>query len=130
MSRNRFFNSALNGWDGNSIELNGDNGGMILAPQVGAGVKDENNRFTGLFMGTAKDPQQDLSPDVIDVGGINEEVGLFGYNEGSRTIFLDAKTGKAVFGESQKGQIIMDPTNDTAVIKSGNYKKSTATTEG
>ena len=91
--RNRYFNSAINGWDGNSVQL-GENGGMILAPQVGAGFKENDNSFTGLFMGTAKDPAVELSGDTA-IGGTNNDVGLFGYHQGDRTIFLDAKTGKA-----------------------------------
>ena len=106
MMRNRFENSAINGWDGNSVNLGGENGGMILAPQVGAGIKDSNNKFTGIFIGTAKDPQEDLSSNKNNTSNAtqglfastNEDVGLFGYHEGSRSIFLDAKTGKAVFG--------------------------------
>ena len=125
--RNRFENSAINSWDGNSVNLGGDNGGMILAPQVGAGIKDSNNRFTGMFIGTAKDPAED-SYTVSGFGVLpDEQIGLFGYNAGSRSIFLDAKTGKAIFGEKNQAQIIIDPsTKDSqnkpkAIIKSGNY---------
>jgi hypothetical protein len=38
MILNRYGYSALNGWDGNSIQLNAE-GDTILAPQVGAGKK-------------------------------------------------------------------------------------------
>lgn len=141
MMRNRFENSAINGWDGNSVNLGGENGGMILAPQVGAGIKDNNNRFTGIFIGTAKDPQEDLSNEENNTGNsaqgrfasTNEDVGLFGYNEGSRSIFLDAKTGKAVFGQTGQAQIILDPTQTNsdgrkvAQIKSGNYNTTNKT---
>jgi hypothetical protein len=57
MLRNRFENSAINGWDGNTVDLGDQNGGTILAPQVGAGIKDSNNKFTGIVIGTAKDPK-------------------------------------------------------------------------
>lgn len=126
MSINRFFNSAINGWDGNSVELGGANGGTILAPQVGAGIKDNNNRFTGVFMGTAKDPQYSENENVTGLSSSYEDIGLFGYNEGQRTIFLDAKTGKSVFGKNGAGQIIMDPSSDQAIIKSGNYDGQTS----
>ena len=136
MLRNRFSNSALNGWDGNSIELGGANGGTILAPQVGAGVKNSNNAFTGIVIGTAKDPQEDTSSSINNTGNSaqglfareDEDVGLFGYHEGSRSIFLDAKTGKAVFGEKAKAQIVIDPSDDAAIIKSGNYKYDSSRT--
>ena len=143
MMRNRFANSAINGWDGNSVNLGGENGGMILAPQVGAGIKDSNNKFTGVFIGTAKDPQEDLSGNKNNTSNSsqglfansNEDVGLFGYNEGSRSIFLDAKTGKAVFGEKGQAQIILDPTEKvngraTAKIYSGNYVQKTNNNAG
>jgi len=47
-----FGNEAINGWDGTSIETED---GHILAPQIGAGTKDRNNKFTGVVMG--KDTQ-------------------------------------------------------------------------
>lgn len=141
MMRNRFENSAINGWDGNSVNLGGENGGMILAPQVGAGIKDSNNKFTGIFIGTVKDPQEELSSNKNNTSNsaqgrfasTNEDVGLFGYNEGSRSIFLDAKTGKAVFGQRNQAQIILDPTQTNsagrkvAQIKSGNYNTTNGT---
>lgn len=113
---NRFGQEALNGWDGNSIQL-ANEGGYILSPQVGAGIKDTNNRFTGVLIGKAQE----------HTGG-EELVGLLGYNQGIRSIFLDSKTGRAEFGRNDAGQIILDPTNKTAIIKSNNY--STSTKEG
>lgn len=107
---NRFNNAAINDWDGNSVNVNSD-GGFILSPQVGAGVKDNNNAFTGIVMGKVQEANQN-----------NVEVGLFGYNKGQRNIFLDAETGKAIFGVNNGGQIILDPSDGKAEIKSGNYK--------
>lgn len=129
MLRNRFENSAINGWDGNSVELGGSNGGMILAPQVGAGMKNNNNQFTGVFMGIAKDPSANSAASKNEDA---QDIGLFGYAEGSRSIFLDAKTGKAIFGEKEKGQIIIDPgdTNIPAVIRSGNYNYDSSSDAG
>lgn len=112
---NRYENAALNGWNGNSIEIN-ENGGLILAPQIGAGRKNQNNTFTGLVMGR-----------VVGQTDLDEEVGLFGYNQGARSIFLDAETGKAVFGQTGKGQIILDPSENEAIITSGNYNTSRGT---
>jgi hypothetical protein len=48
------------------------------------------------------------------------EVGLLGYSEGVRTLFLDATTGKATFGKTNDGQIIIDP-SDGAKITGGGY---------
>lgn len=109
---NRFNNAAINDWDGNSVNVNSD-GGFILSPQVGAGVKDNNNAFTGIVMGKVQEANQN-----------NIEIGLFGYNKGQRNIFLDAETGKAVFGVNNGGQIILNPSEGKAEIKSGNYNDS------
>ena len=141
MLRNRFGNSAINGWDGNSVELGDGNGGTILAPQVGAGIKEDDNSFTGILIGTSKDPKEEgrqgEEGDTNNYGGRatqglfakrDEQVGLFGYHKGSRSIFLDARTGKSVFGESGQAQIVIDPSQEddethkkVAVIRSGDY---------
>lgn len=86
MSLNTFGLASLNAWDGNHIEINED-GNYIVAPQIGAGVKDENNRFTGIVMGTAKTYDQEEA-----------SVGLLGYSKGKQSIWLDADTGNAIFG--------------------------------
>ena len=106
---NRFGQEALNDWDGNSIQLD-EEGGHIYSPQVGAGVKDDNNRFTGVLMGK-----------VQEHSNSEELVGLLGYNEGVRSIFLDSKTGKAEFGAAGGGQIVLDPRDKTAKIYSSDY---------
>lgn len=106
---NRYGNSAINGWDGNSVNIDND-GGFILAPQVGAGIKENDNSFTGVIMGKVKETNQS-----------GADIGLIGYAKGVRSIFLDAQTGKAVFGANGKGQITIDPTNNTARIYSGNF---------
>ena len=115
---NRYGNAALNGWDGNSISLD-EEGGIILAPQVGAGTKNEDNTFTGVFMGSVKEP-----------GAEKEEHGLFGYNAGQRTITLNSEDGSARFGKAGAGQIIIDPTNETAQLKSGDYVPAEYNSEG
>ena len=114
---NRYGNNAINGWDGNSIELGADTG-TILAPQVGAGKKNNtsnDNTFTGVLMGQVKT-------------GEKSQTGLFGYNNGQRSIFLDAQTGKAEFGKNNSAKIILDPSQqmsgkDTAFIYSNNFDK-------
>ena len=86
MSLNTFGLASLNAWDGNHVEINEDEN-YILAPQIGAGYKDDNNRFTGVVMGTAQTYDQ-----------TEPSVGLLGYSEGKQSIFLDAETGNATFG--------------------------------
>ena len=109
MYLNRYGNSAINGWDGNSVSIDDQGNGVILAPQIGAGKKEADNSFTGIVMGTVKT-------------GNNIETGLVGYNTGTRTVFLDAETGNAVFGAANKGQIKITPTE--GVIRSGNFSSS------
>lgn len=106
---NRYGLAALNSWDGNSVTIDED-GGYILAPQIGAGQKESDNSFTGIVMGVVKES-----------GSSDSEIGLFGYNYGQRSIFLDAEDGSATFGVTGKSQIIIDPGGDTGQIKSGNY---------
>ena len=106
---NKYGLAALNGWDGNSIQTDAT-GGFILTPQIGAGRKETDNSFTGLVMGEVKEG-----------GSSTREVGLFGYNRGQRSIFLDAETGTAAFGVANQGQVIIDPSDGRALIKSGNY---------
>lgn len=113
---NRYGNNAINGWDGNSIELGADTG-TILAPQVGAGRKNNtanDNTFTGVLMGEVKT-------------GNKSQTGLFGYNNGVRSIFMDAQTGKTILGKQGAGQITIDPGQDTARIYSGNYSTTAGT---
>ena len=86
MSLNTFGLKSLNAWDGNHLEINEDEN-YILAPQIGAGSKDENNRFTGVVMGTAQTYDQDEA-----------QIGLLGYSHGKQSIFLDSETGDAIFG--------------------------------
>ena len=89
MSLNTYGLASLNVWDGNSIEINEDEG-YVLAPQIGAGIKHtEDNTFTGVLMGTEK---------TFDDAEGQEEIGLLGYSHGKRSIFLDASTGNATFG--------------------------------
>lgn len=86
MSLNTYGLKSLNQWDGNHIEINQDEN-YILAPQIGAGEKDNQNKFTGVVMGTAKTyDQKDAS------------IGLLGYSHGKQSIYLDAENGSATFG--------------------------------
>ena len=112
---NKYGYAALNDWDGHSIQIK-EKGGYILTPQVGAGSKDEDNGFTGVLMGEVK-----TSPKT--------ESGLFGYSKGQRTFFLDAESGRAEFGQSEAGQIIIDPDEKgiNAYIRGGNYSTTNGT---
>lgn len=95
-------NENINGWDGQRLAIDEENGEYILAPQIGAGTKDSANRFTGIVMG------QNSSPDSTDRNNI---IGLYGYQSGQNTFGLLA-TGKAYFGTGN-GQILIDGTQAT-----------------
>lgn len=86
MSLNVYGLKSLNAWDGNHVEINEDEN-YVLAPQIGAGKKNNKNQFTGILMGTSQTYDQK-----------EEQVGLLGYSEGKQSIWLDAETGKAIFG--------------------------------
>lgn len=109
---NLYGQKVLNEWDGTSVTINQE-GGYILAPQIGAGKKESDNSFTGMVMGTT----------VTDGG--TEKVGLLGYSSGVQSIFMNAKDGSVVLGKNTagSGQIIMDPTQDKALIYSRDYFK-------
>lgn len=87
---NQYELSSINGWDGNRLEIN-ENDGYILSPQIGAGIKNSTtNTFTGMVMGSTTNTKDGLYSD--------EKIGLIGYKDGKQSIFLDAKTGSATFG--------------------------------
>lgn len=107
---NKYGLSHINAWDGNSVQIDNE-GGFILTPQAGAGHKHQNdNGFTGVLMGDVKMPDKD------DV-----ETGLMGFSDGTRSFFLNSQNGSAIFGSKEKGQLVIDPSNDKALIYSGNF---------
>lgn len=108
MYYNRYEMSNINGWDGNKTDVND---GYILAPQVGAGRKEEDNSFTGVVIGQKN----------ITNGTKDSKIGLFGFNHGDQTIFLDSQDGSALFGKQGAGQICIDPRQEHALLYSGNY---------
>lgn len=118
MTFNRYELSAITGWDGNKLYTGeGNTGSYLYAPQVGAGKKEGDGSFTGIVIGNRRINNK-------------EEIGLFGFYQGIETIKLDAETGSAAFGKSGGGQVIIDPSSNKAIIKSGNYEEKTSTKQG
>ena len=113
---NRYGMNNFNAWDGNKVEVND---GYLLAPQMGAGVKEEDNSFTGVVMG-----QKNILDSTVDPPAANAQLGLFGYNKGNQTFKLSSNNGSAIFGTSNGGQIIIDPTQDRALLYSSNLFNS------
>ena len=130
MLLNRYEMSDINGWDGNKLDID-DNGTYILAPKMGAGIKEEDNSFTGVVMGT-----KNITAGALNEDGAKFQVGLFGFSKGRQSFLLDSRKGAAIFGiaggvegqeESNGGQIIIDPSSANGegrgCIYSGNYWK-------
>ncbi len=121
---NRYEMSNINAWDGNKIET-GD-GSYLLAPQVGAGIKENDNSFTGIMMGI-----KNFSTGASAAS--NNQVGMFGYSKGRQSLRLDARTGTSIFGiagTTEGGQVIIDPDNGGLLYSSNywaNYNKNTGT---
>ena len=121
---NRYEMSNINAWDGNKIET-GD-GSYLLAPQVGAGIKENDNSFTGIMMGI-----KNFSTGAG--AALNNQVGMFGYSKGKQSLRLDARTGTSIFGiagTTEGGQVIIDPDNGGLLYSSNywtNYNKNTGT---
>lgn len=106
----RSMNQAIEGWNGNSIQLK-QSGGYLYTPQIGAGKKESDESFTGMIMGKAKEENV-------------EKTGLLGYSHGEQSLFLDAESGGAIFGKgSQGGQLAFDPTASKSLLYSKNYWK-------
>ena len=106
---NKYGLGNINAWDGNSIQIN-DEGGYILSPQMGAGVKNNDNSFTGVLMGEVKTPEKSSS-----------DIGLMGYSSGDRTFFLNSENGSALLGKKGNGQIVLDPDANKALLYSDGF---------
>lgn len=128
---NRYANKAINGWDGNAININEEEG-IILSPQVGAGKKEKDNSFTGVVIGVSK-----ILKDENQIKKEKTNTGLFGYTHGQQSIFLDSETGSATFGIEKAGQIKISPAineygefNADPNIQSGSYTSNAKDKDG
>ena len=106
MYLNTYGNQAINGWDGTNLKLD-ESSGTILAPQVGAGIKDNNGLFTGIILG------QDTA---------QNKIGLYGYKAGVSSFgFLD--DGTAYIGLPTGGRLKFNGKKST--IESSSYSSGT-----
>ena len=104
---NRYELTHLTDWDGNKLYIDETNGQYLFAPQLGAGIK-EDNTFTGMTMGVRDFHKEENNTEIHE-----KYIGLFGYNKGIQSMFLNAKDGSAIFGEPQSSQITLDPNGIT-----------------
>ena len=110
--------ASLNAWDGTSVDVN-EEGGYILAPQIGAGEKtwekkgevyssetissidpadNYTNVFSGILMGV-RNTYNGMTDGLSTSGdSTTKDIGLFGYSKGRQSIFLNAMDGSATFG--------------------------------
>lgn len=106
MFQDVYTSAMLNAWDG-SLTIDEENS-TIMATMLGAGYKDEENRFNGVLMGA-----------VSRAGGDSAaETGLYGYHEGAQSFGLNID-GTAFFGKSGRGRIEFD--GNTGVIQSSSF---------
>lgn len=128
MYLNAYGNVDINGWDGQGIDMNEEEG-TIFAITIGAGYKNPNtNTFTGVLMG--RDRSQRKEDYIALMEGLNKNdpnwtwtqqdleahpymAGLFGYQDGVSS-FAILENGTAFFGRADRGgRIIIDGSNAT-----------------
>jgi hypothetical protein len=106
ITQNTYSSSLLNEWDG-SLSIDEGNG-TILSTMVGAGRKDEDNRFEGVLMG---DVATGSNADAVMTG-------LYGFHKGAQSFGFKVD-GTAFIGKSGAGRLDFNGTGGT--ITSGNY---------
>lgn len=110
--QNKYPSSMINKWDGKSLVLN-EASGSILASQIAAGKKNDDNTFSGVLMG-------DWSPngESISDNSISGQCGIYGFHQGEQSFAL-REDGTAFFGKDGKGRIILD--GNQCLLKSATY---------
>lgn len=113
IGRNQHSSALLNDWDGGlviqeNIDEYDKKESYVLAPMFGAGIKNSDNTFSGVVMG---------SLNIINDSAVSK-VGLFGYEDSVQTYELNA-SGEARFGPPGGGQILID--GGGGVIQSGSW---------
>ena len=104
--QNQYGVSMLNNWDG--AQIVDAAGNKILTALVGAGIKNSNNTFSGVFMGE------------VEAVGSEKKTGLLGFNQGIHTFGFHTD-GTAFIGPSGGGRITFD--GNEGIIESA--KKNT-----
>lgn len=90
--QNKYGSSMLNKWDG-GLTIDEKNG-TILASMVGAGIKDENNTFSGVLMG-----------DITQAFADNHNgLGLYGFHQSDQSFGFNID-GTAFIGKAGHGRI-------------------------
>lgn len=107
--QNQYESNLLNKWDG-SLQIDEENN-TILAAMVGAGVKNEDNTFSGVLMG-----------DVGNKANIAEsELGLYGFHHGGQSFGFKVD-GTAFIGKAGAGRVRFD--GNRGLIYSASWEDS------
>ncbi len=109
--QNAYESSMLNNWNG-GLMIDEDNA-TIMGAMIGAGKKDNENRFSGVLMG-------DLVAGA-DFDSKNVNIGIHGFHEGKQS-FNFSVDGTAFLGKAGRGRIIFN--GNDGVIKSASYDNS------
>ena len=103
----KYGSALLNAWDGN-LTIDEENG-IILSAMMGAGIKEDDNSFSGILMGDVKATAND--PDM-------DKIGLYGKNHGTAAFGFKID-GTAFLGKPDKGRILFD--GNSGSIRSMSY---------
>lgn len=108
-------NAVVNNWDGHMLDMGTDDGGnsYLMANMVGAGSKDEEDKFHGVLMGSIVSTHTD-NPKNNKV-----QTGIMAYGKGQRTFFLNAEDGSAMFGTGEDSCIKIEPGADAKIKGAG-----------
>lgn len=108
---NKYGSDEINGWDGKRVKV-GD--ATILASSVGAGEISDSHTFTGITIGkTMYEPDKSQRVGLFGYGTYKEQDANGGHHEQwGQTMFLDAKSGLAMFGPAGGTQIILNPNKE------------------
>jgi hypothetical protein len=58
---------------------------------------------------------------VKEANHSNYYTGIHAYDDGEKTLFINAENGSAIFGKKDYGQVIIDPSSDRALLYSSNF---------
>lgn len=107
--QNKWPNGVINAWDGKSLQLN-ENDSTILANAIAAGEKDDENRFSGVMLGTWKGKNV--------AGDIKDQTGVYGFHQGAMS-YAFKEDGTAFIGKSGLGRIEFN--GNKGVIQSASW---------
>ena len=108
-------NAVVNNWDGHMLDMGTDDGGnsYLMANMIGAGSKDEEDKFHGVLMGSIVSTHADNSKNN------KVQTGIMAYGKGQRTFFLNAEDGTAMFGTGESSCIKIEPGADAKIKGAG-----------